>query len=1097
MAVPALHVHSAYSMRRGTSYPGVLAAEAGRLGYTHVALTDRDGLWGVPGFLKACRESGIAPILGAQLTSAAGENRALVLTENLEAFRALSELVSMRQLADDFDAVEAAVERAHEGFVVIADTPDMLRKLHPRLPPGRLFGEAVWGERSATRKRFFEMLRSCRELKRPPVASGNVYMAARDDYMVHAFLTAMRMGRCLKDRLPCADPAFHLKASKEFEGPYHAHNALEALINAREVAVRCAWKWPEREWLIPKPPNLPSGRRPIEHLRDIVTSRLRRKYGRWDSVIQNRLDHELRIIESQGFESFFLIVGDVVREARSRGYRTLGRGSAGDSIVSYGLDITQVDPIRYDLYFERFLNPERSSPPDIDLDFSWAHRDEMVKYVEELYGPDKVASVGTIVTLGLRGAFREVAKALGYSNPEISRWCRYLPDWSVMAGEGDLAKQPVLRHLPINEEPLKTIIYWARKLETLPVHQSVHVGGLVLSPEPIARYVPLARAAKGFVITQYDMRDCEEVGLIKLDLLSQRGLGVLEDALEAIELNGGKIDADIEDTDVLSRDQGVARLYRRGQTLGCFDSESPFIRQLIRKLGEHSYDLHIAATAIIRPGVSSSGMMEEFIRRHRQPDNVTHIHPALGEILRQTHGVIVYQEDVLKVLHELAGVSLAKADLLRRMMSGKKVDGKLAKEDLEREFIERCRERGISSDVYEKLWEQIASFAGFSFCKAHAAQFAILAYQTAYLKAHFPAEFFAARLSNEGGYYAPDVYIRDARRFGLSVELPEVNRSNKTYTGRGSRVIMGLKQVGCLTEASVDSILLARHTGGPFKSVADFLARTGIGYEQTHALIRVGAFRSLHAPRPVLLAELAEAMRARVRRPGPARQPLLFADRNLSGSASSFPHLKEAFSGGKDVFEGVDGGWARDYTLFEQIQAEVDVLGMIVSIHPLEPLQAAIRAAGLIPSAEMMRHVDRKVKMGGILVSYKVVATKAGDPMAMVTLEDLSGMFDAIIFPEAYRRYAGVFRGNDGRGICFEGKVQVDYGAPNLIVEKVEPLSRAIGLRGENDRTEWRVENNSACSREIEMREGQALGFAAQGCSKYQDGYAAKSCASP
>jgi len=289
----------------------------------------------------------------------------------------------------------------------------MLRELNGRLPQGRLYGELTWGERHATRKRFFEMLKTCRELKRPPVASGNVHMANRDEYMIHAFLTAMRTGKCLKgDRLPTVDPACYLQPPEEFEKPFRAHDAVEALYNATELAVRCSWKWPERSWLVPPPPDLPPGMRPIDHLREMVVPRLKEKYGRWDSTIRTRLDFELEIIEGQGFETFFLIVGDVVREAHRRGYKTLGRGSAGDSIVSYGLDISQVDPIRYDLYFERFLNPERSSPPDIDLDFSWTHRDEMVKYVEERYGPDKVSSVGTIVTRKSSTLFRFTSRCM-------------------------------------------------------------------------------------------------------------------------------------------------------------------------------------------------------------------------------------------------------------------------------------------------------------------------------------------------------------------------------------------------------------------------------------------------------------------------------------------------------------------------------------------------------------------------------------------------------------------------------------------------------------------------------------------------------------
>jgi DNA-directed DNA polymerase III PolC len=1041
-------------MRRGTSLPELLVKRAAELGYTHLAITDRDGLWAVPRFVKSCHKYGIAPIIGSQIADPVNPRRRLIiLTENLDAFRRLSQIVSVWHLDRDngFDPVEIAAEYAHEGFVVIADMPEILRELHDKIPPGRLFGELTWGDRSLTRKQFFKMLRESRRLERPLVATGNVHMASRDEYIIQAILTAVRTGRCLKDRIPVVDPSCHLKPFPEFAKPFQDQNVQDALMNADELALRCAWEWPARKWLIPPPPDLPQGMRPIDQLREKVIPCLKAKYKKWTPEIQSRLDMELRVIDEQGFANFFLIVSDVVEESKRRGYRTLGRGSAGDSIVSYGLDISQVDPIRYDLYFERFLNPERSSPPDIDLDFSWTHRDEMVEYVEKRYGQEKVASVGTIITLGLKSAFREVGKALGYGNQEISKWSLYLPTWwGHRTGEyepEDLGTHPVSGELPLNEEPLKTILNYTKKIVELPLHQSVHVGGLVLSPEPISRYAPLNRAAKGFVITQYDMRDCEDVGLIKLDLLSQRGLGCYEDAVESIARNGEEIKIDLSDMDAISKDEPTIRLFKKGATVGCFDAESPMIRGLIRKLGAPSYDMHMASTALIRPGVSASGMMQEFIERHHNPAKISNAHPKMAEILKDTYGVIVYQEDVLKVLHELAGVSLGKADLLRRMMSGKALDSRTAKEDLEREFHENCEERGIDLESREKIWKQIASFVGYSFCKAHAAQFAILAWQSAYLKAHHTAEFFAGRLGNCGGYFPVDYYIRDARRFGVNVELPEVNRSEKNYVGRGNRVLMGLIQVGCLHEDAIDSILLARNTGGKFGSVADFLARSGAGYEQTHALIRVGAFRSLHTPRPVLLSELAESFRAKIHRPAAApRQPMLFSASAKASADKSAMALSEDWNSSAVAL--AKAGWDRDYTLFEQIQAEIDVLGMIVSIHPLEPLKSAMRKAGFVQGTEMKRCEGRRVRMGGILVSFKPATTKdKGDPMAMISLEDLSGTFDTVIFPDAYARHALILRARSDGGLCMEGKVQADYGTHTLVVDKVMPLNEVLNIQ--------------------------------------------------
>ncbi|HEX9744132.1 MAG TPA: DNA polymerase III subunit alpha [bacterium] len=1046
MLVPILHCHTAYSMRRGTALPFKIAEQASRLGYSHIAITDRDGLWGVPLFIDACKKVGLTHLIGAQYVDPEDSSRRVIaLTENIGAFQTLSQISSRFHLEDNFNPVDAAIEKVDDGLILLADNPSTIKELHKKIPPGRLYGELYWGARSVTRKRFLAVLKTCRMLKRPVTTSGNIYMSEPEEFRVHALMTAMRTGRCLRDKLPIVDPDLHIKTPEEFHAPFMAYNLHDAILNAMEIANRCSWRWPVRTWHIPDPPDLPRGKRPIDHLRDIVIPKLKRKYKNWDGrtgPVAERLNMELDIIDEHGFASFFLIVGDVVREAHERGYRTLGRGSAGDSIVSYGIDISQVDPIRYDLYFERFLNPERSSPPDIDLDFAWTHRDEMVEYIEKKYGPERVASVGTIVNVGLRGAFRESGKALGYSNTEINRWSMYLPGhWDT--GSVELSENPLTKELPLDEEPLKTIFDYSLRLQNLPLHQSVHVGGVVITPDPINRYAPLNRAAKGMVITQYDMRDCEKVGLIKLDLLSQRGLGVVEDCVEMIALNGKTVDYNLADMDELSADENIASLFNAGETLGCFDAESPMIRGLIKKLGGHSYDQHMQATALIRPGVSASGMMQEFIRRHHDHSKIKHAHPKMGEILHDTYGIIVYQEDVLKVLHKIAGVSLGEADLLRRMMSLKELESKSATTELEKKFINNCEARGIGSDVRQKIWDQIASFASFSFCKAHAAQFAIVAYQSAYFKAYHRAEFFATRLANVGGYYPPDVYIRDARRFNVKVELPEVNMSQRTYYGKDNVVIMGLEQVGCLHDDIIDSILLAKNVEGPFKSVADFVARTGTGYEQAHALIRVGAFRTLNTTRPVLLGDLAEAFRSKIHRPGKVRQPLLFPEKGKIEPEPSPPFawgIKPKTS--LPLAGGTKGGtWDHDYSLYEQIQAEVDVLGMIASIHPLEPIKKFMDAANFTCGKDMPRRVDKKVRMGGILVSFKPVRTrKDNQAMALISLEDLSGTFDVAVFPEAYRKHAVTLKTKAGQGLCMEGKVQFDDGAYTLVVENVYPL---------------------------------------------------------
>jgi len=633
--------------------------------------------------------------------------------------------------------------------------------------------------------------------------------------------------------------------------------------------------------------------------------------------------------EEKGFSPYFLVVDEIAAKAREWGLRTIGRGSAANSLVSHCLGLTHVDPLAHGLFFERFLNPERSSPPDIDLDFSWKDRDRLLAWVYERHGAERVAMISTHVTFGPRAAVREVGKAHGLPDAELTRLTKRIPHWGVHDLTNLATTVPECRSLPAVDETMRQVLAIARRIEGLPRHLSVHAGGIVIAPEPLTNFLPLERAAKGLVMTQYDMGPVEQLGLVKIDLLSQRSLGVLQDAILAVERHTGTAPP-VDERDVVLNDRQTRRLVREGRTMGCFYIESPAMRSLLRKLQTETFEELTAASSVIRPGVAESGMMQEYIRRHhiaragmnlaptdcdngtgvlhplpqdtgtersrgpdagevvrrggrqrrseaitaavrsdRTPqalrtggDNASwYLHPKLAGLLRETHGVMIYQEDVLRVAHALAGMSLGQADTLRRSMSGK-LRSPEAMAQVRAGFIAGCRAGGIEGDTAAEIWRQIESFAGYAFCKAHSASYALLSLQVAYLKTHHPAEFMAAVISNQGGFYSTAAYISESRRMGLRILLPSVNHSDRDYVGRGREIRMGLMAFGGLAEATIEGLLAARREGGPFTNLSDLLSRSGCGHAELELLVRGGACDGFELTRPELLWRLACQHRA-------------------------------------------------------------------------------------------------------------------------------------------------------------------------------------------------------------------------------------------
>jgi len=712
------------------------------------------------------------------------------------------------------------------------------------------------------------------------------------------------------------------------------------------------------------------------------------RYGGQNKEAKKRIGHELEIIDRLGFSSYFLITWDVIRYSMSRGFYHVGRGSGANSIVAYCLRITDVDPIDLDLYFERFINPKRTSPPDFDIDFSWKDRDEVLDYIFKRYGRKHTAFIGTISTFRDRSIFRELGKVYGLPKEEIDL----------------LVKEPESKQ---NDNHITRNIYEAGSLlMDFPNLRSIHAGGVLISEEPLTAYTALDMPPKGFPTTQWDMYVAETLGFEKLDILSQRGIGHIKECADIVRSNRG-IEVDVHRVDAFKKDPKVRQQLQGGETIGCFYIESPAMRGLLSKLRCDNYRSLVAASSIIRPGVAQSGMMREYIHRFHHPGDFEYLHPIMEEQLKETFGVMVYQEDVIKVCHHFAGLDLADADVLRRAMSGK-YRSRTEFDRIAQRFFDNCRDRGYSDALTQEVWRQISSFAGYSFSKAHSASFAVESFQSLYLKAHYPLEFMCAVINNFGGFYRTWVYFNEARRWGASILLPCVNRSEYKTSISGKDIFIGFVHLQNLEQQSVQMIIEERQQGD-FRSLEDFLERVPVGLEQVCILIRINAFRFT----------------------GKSKKELLWDAHLALGSQKKKDPMRELFPVNQKQFVLPE----LEQSELENSYDELEILGFAVSIPAFELLQTPFR--GEILSRQMINHVGRKVRMLGNLVTVKHVRTKQKQWMNFGTFLDAEGeFFDVVNFPDSLRRYP-----YKGKGIyLIYGEITEEFGYPGMTAMKMARL---------------------------------------------------------
>jgi error-prone DNA polymerase len=987
-----LHVHSNYSFCRGASKIEALVDAALAQGMPAMALTDINGVYGLIWFLQYAAERGLRPIVGAEVRT--NTERATLLVRNRQGYETLCRIISRRQFEPDFRLGKALLEN-RENLIVISDQVPLIKDL---------------GMQNGTSGIYLELndpkvepplLSFSRNSGIPVVATNDVYFADASDYPMHRLLRAIDLNTSLS-RIPADELASHdrwLKPEKEMARRYpHIEKALE---NTELIAGECSSDMQIGKLVFPSfdAPGLDA----FDHLQEECYRGAEYRYGELSDSVRKRLTHELAIIKDKGFAEYFLIVQDIVRQST----RTCGRGSAAASLVSYCLGITDVEPITHNLFFERFLNEGRMDPPDIDVDFPWDERDKIFDYVFSKYGVARAAMISNHVGFRTRAATREVAKVYGLPEQEIKAVTQRMGYyWSLHHLEDSIKSHPVYKDIEL-KDPWPEIIRLAVKLDGYPRHMSVHCGGIVITPDRIDRYVPVEPAPKGIPIIQWEKDQAEDAGLIKIDLLGNRSLSVIRDALAAIKENHG-IEIDCGRWDPTT-DAKTQELFRRGDTLGVFYVESPATRQLQRKCRTGDFNHLVIHSSIIRPAANK--YIREYVRRLRGGAYQS-LHPILGEVLNETYGIMVYQEDVSRIAMAMAGFNASDADLLRKILSKKRTSKKL--QDYREMFYAGAAERGVSGKTIDEVWEMILSFSGYSFCKPHSASFAMVSYKSCYLRAHYPAEFMAAVLSNQGGYYSPFAYISEARRMGLKILLPDVNESRAEYWGKNKTMRVGLMQLKDLHETALQAIVEERKRKH-FLSVEDFLCRTNIDVADLKILIKAGALDSISggATRPEMIWTALAWNEARLVRRPVARS--LF--QNLPAIVP--PRVPQ-------------------YSARTVLQHELETLDFLISRHPLSLYAEPLSKLKFVRGADLSRHVGKRVTTIGWWVTGKVVTTKKDEPMEFISFEDTSALYETTFFPEAYARFCHIL--NRSRPYVLAGLVEEEFGVATLTVDSVRLL---------------------------------------------------------
>lgn len=1108
-----LHVHTEYSLLDGFSRVKTLVKRAKEKGMSAVAITDHGCMFGAIDFYKAAKAEGIKPIIGCEVYTAPRkltdkdpnydkhQGHLVLLAKDMTGYKNLIKIVS-KSYVDGFyykprtDMDE--LKKHSQGLIALSaclagDVPraimngnyDKARKLAMEYRDifgnGNYYLEIQDHGLPEQKQVNTEVVRLSRELNIPLVATNDVHYVDKDDAKIQDILMCLQMQKTIDDenRMKFPSDEFYLKSREEMEQLFP--ELEEALDNTNEIAERCNVEFEFNKYHLPRY-DVPEGYTTNGYFRELCQKGLVERYGEdCPEEYKERLEYELNTIENMGYVEYFLIVWDFINFAKQNNIMVgPGRGSAAGSIVAYTLKITDIDPMKYSLLFERFLNPERVSMPDIDIDFCYERREEVIDYVKRKYGEDHVAQIITFGTMGAKIAIRDVARVLNVSYNKADQIAKEIPFELGMTIDKAMDSNPTLVELYESDAEAREVIDISKRLEGTLRHASTHAAGVVIARNPVDEYVPLYKHQDS-ITTQFTMTTLEELGLLKMDFLGLRTLTVIRDALDLIELNRD-IKGYTEHIDFSKMeydDDEVFETLSQGNTLGVFQLESSGMRNFMKQLKPNSFEDIVAGISLFRPGPMDS--IPTYIENKNNPEKVTYINDKLRPILEVTYGCLVYQEQVMQVVRDLAGYSYGRSDLVRRAMSKKKMDvmeeerqyfihGKFDDEgNIE---IPGCIRNGISEEDANKIFDDMIDFARYAFNKSHAAAYGVLAYETAYLKVHYPVEFMAALMTSIMGNSDKVVeYIRECNAIGIPVNPPDINKSFSKFSVEGDSIRFGLAAVKNVGVNIIENIVKEREANGEFKDFVDFAKRLDTkdtNKRVVESLIKCGAFDQISENRATLMAGYESVLES------------ISMDRkkNVQGQISLFDAFSAQVEEVPDMQLSTNLPVVREFSEKERLNMEKEVLGMYLSGHPLSEYKSELDRKTSINMKKInelkenektfMKLHDREVIMGGMVIAKRIMTTKRNEIMAFITLEDLYGAIEVVVFPQTLKKFNILL--NDDSIILIKGAISIDDDEAKLIARDIKDINEEYRFNSEKISFDLKGNSNKPKSKQMNVR---------------------------
>ena len=1050
-----LHVHTQYSLLDGACLIKDLVENARRMKMPAVAMTDHGNIFGAIEFYEACMQNGLKPIIGCEVyvapknrfdkTAYAGgetSNHLILLVKDEIGYANLMKLVSIGYVEGFYYRPRVdkdALSKYSEGLIALssclkgefaqlalANKEEKIKELAGQFRG--IFGKdnfyfELQDNLITEQKTVNKLLAKLgKELGIEMVATNDVHYLTKDSSKAHEILLCIQTQNTMDNpnRMKLQTDQFYFKSPEEMKALFR--DVPDAISNTIKITERCNLELDFSKTFLPHYSS-PDGITREKYLLGLCEEGLRRRYAEISPEISRRLETELDVINKSGYTSYFLIAWDFVSYAKKKGIAVgPGRGSAAGSIVSYCLGITDIDPLKYNLLFERFLNQERVTMPDIDIDFCYERRNEVIDYVIAKYGQDNVAQIITFGTMAARAVIRDVGRVMNIPYADVDKIAKLVPPDPNMTLAMALEQEPELRALYKESPSVKELIDTSKYLEGLTRHASTHAAGVVISEDPLTNHVPLFRTGDGQISTGYAMTSLEKIGLLKMDFLGLRTLTVIQEAIKIINLVNG---TDLKVEDIPMDDFKTYSLLSKADTTGIFQLESSGMRDLLKKLRPQRFEDIVALLALYRPGPIGSGMLDDFMKRKHGEGEIRYDHPLLETILKETYGIIVYQEQVMMIVSSLAGFSLSQADILRRAI-GKKTPEIMDQQ--RRAFIEGAVKNKVDRRIAEKIFSLIEHFAGYGFNKSHSAAYAMISYRTAFLKANYPVEFMTALLTSEKDNMDKVVqYIDEAEVMNIKILPPDVNESFANFTRINNNAIrFGLGAVKNVGKGAIESIIEARKKYGCFKTLSEFCERTDsrlVNKKVLESLVKCGAFDSMALKRAQMMAMLTKAMDAAdsIQKDMSVGQMLLFSGQNIE---QDIPQIKE---------------WPESQLL----NFEKEILGFYITGHPLAKYEKILKEYSTADSSHLKDLEDgARIRFGGIINKVKYTITKrTGEKMAIMIVEDMEGRVEALVFPAAYKNVSKFIRTNFA--VFVNGRLNLREERPKLIAEEIVPIEDA------------------------------------------------------